>query len=575
MSHRGDYRHGQNQRNDERALARYDSRPRYRERSSRASDYITRPSRPEPDPIAIFVQPDHATYKIRLDHGDSGYGGSDSDYMNVPVDTKDDLISPHAHDQGFVTTRKSEHRTREAQRTSNRQPDDASRAEAKHSRQRKERISRQEERPSSYDESDHYIGFSQPISSSRNRPTQERRSTDSSVPYEGPSDHRIYTDGWGSKHEFMQSHGIKPGEPGSYEEAGELLDKYREFDARYAREQAELRDRQPDDGFVSRTTHRAQTLHQEPDCEDKSNYRIVKDGWGDKHTFMRSHGLKPGDPDDYQEATDLLDRYRDLDSQHARDNHKETRSYDKISRRKKHSSRNYEPPQRHAPPPVYENESDMSYQSGESYTHSARGFSVPDSDFSSFPPPPPPPPPMPYASRRSQSYTAATTNSHADFSSSPSVHQPMRAYSPPRRAHEFNAAHAGFAYTRAIRQRRSTSSLRSPRHPETVHSGFVNTPPVHRPYSYEGSDTASLRAGSDDEFDGDGGFRGGSGFVSADSGIASRRGSGSDYYYGSEGSRSDVIRGGGSDVVYGSEYMSDTAVEHDDYDDEYDSDYDD
>jgi hypothetical protein len=41
-----------------------------------------------------------------------------------------------------------------------------------------------------------------------------------------------------------------------------------------------------------------------------SDYKFIKDGWGDKHNFMASYGIKPT-PDGYEEARVLLDGLRE------------------------------------------------------------------------------------------------------------------------------------------------------------------------------------------------------------------------------------------------------------------------
>jgi hypothetical protein len=53
-----------------------------------------------------------------------------------------------------------------------------------------------------------------------------------------------------------------------------------------------------------------------PDPAAKSNYQYLKEGgWEHKHEFMRSHGLKTWEHDDYQEANEILDKYRELDAE--------------------------------------------------------------------------------------------------------------------------------------------------------------------------------------------------------------------------------------------------------------------
>lgn len=45
----------------------------------------------------------------------------------------------------------------------------------------------------------------------------------------------------------------------------------------------------------------------------KSNYQIIKEGWGDRPTFQASYGL-PMDPDGIEEGNKILDGFREADS---------------------------------------------------------------------------------------------------------------------------------------------------------------------------------------------------------------------------------------------------------------------
>lgn len=49
----------------------------------------------------------------------------------------------------------------------------------------------------------------------------------------------------------------------------------------------------------------------------KSDYKIVKDGWGDRKNFMENHGLRLHNSDDYDTAHQILDGYRRIDAQSA------------------------------------------------------------------------------------------------------------------------------------------------------------------------------------------------------------------------------------------------------------------
>lgn len=508
--------------------------------------------------------------------------------MDQSVETKDDHISPYAHDQGFISSTTSLRESQEAQQfLKSHKPTHHSPAEYTSERPESDLVPPHEKRPNRYDEDTHYTRDPQPGHLFGGAPPHVRRPADSNPPCEVQSDHRIYTDGWGSKHNFMRCHGLKPGEPGSYEEAGELLDKYREFDARYAREQARHNDCQSSDGFTSRNTRGRRSsdydTDHDPIYEDNSAHRTPKIGRSNKRTPTRAYGPNHGEASNYQEATETLHRYRDVDAQHAHDTrqapcersreigfnrhgHGHGHGHESHHRHHHHGR-----PQRYEHPDMHDNESDFSYQSATSLDRSARGFSVADSDFS------PLPSPLGLAITPSLDQdTSDLHTSHTAPSSLPSYRRSISPYVPLHSHDSFNQAHAGFPYTRAIRQRHSASSPRRPRYASTVGSGFTHTPSTYqgRGQSYAGSDVAtdSIQDGSDVDYDTSDGVVASSGFFSASaSGVAS----GSDYFIDSDGSRSDVMAAGGSDVVYGSDYMSDTAVEHDDYDDDYDEDYDD
>jgi hypothetical protein len=59
-----------------------------------------------------------------------------------------------------------------------------------------------------------------------------------------------------------------------------------------------------------------------PPRTENSNYQIVKAGWGIGHDFMRSLGLKPGEHNAYEKASELLDKYRELDARSAADEYR-------------------------------------------------------------------------------------------------------------------------------------------------------------------------------------------------------------------------------------------------------------
>ncbi|KAF2849018.1 hypothetical protein T440DRAFT_509101 [Plenodomus tracheiphilus IPT5] len=558
--YRRNYSDGQYRSNSGLVPGYYDSRSHNRESSSRSSDYITRPAKPKSDPISIWVQPDHATYKIRLDRSDSGYAGSGagSDYIDLSIDPKDDHISPYAHDQGFVSKHRPFHESPEAELPSEgRHGISSSLPGFTTGQHANEHIARREKRSDGYDEDAHYRKHPELVRSSSRKTRHERRARDRSAPHEEQSDYRMYTDGWGSKHNFMRSHGIKPSEPGSYEEAGELLDRYRELDSLHSRDHPRHEDRQASGGFTSRMTREKRLPGYDPVFEEESNYRIAKDGRSDHHKFKRSHGLKPGDPDDYQEANELLHQYRDLDAQYARDTRPEPHQRRKSSH-KRYLSHNHPPPPTPNQPYTYDNESELSYQSSTSHNHSARGFSVTDSDFFSTPSPLQENIPHLHLNQNPRNYLA--TN-HAVFSSPPPTPSP---YSPRTAPPSFNNVHAGFAYTRAIRQHHSPSS---PRYSHTSHAGFMPTTPSYRSggggggggggHSYVGSDAASdsIPFNSDDESDAS---LGSSGVFNANESGESGFVSGSEYFLESEGSRSDVLSGGESEVGagYASGYLS-------------------
>jgi len=49
-----------------------------------------------------------------------------------------------------------------------------------------------------------------------------------------------------------------------------------------------------------------------------SKYRTAKDGWGSKHGFMTSYGLKTYSPEDHEEANAILDAFQELDAKASR-----------------------------------------------------------------------------------------------------------------------------------------------------------------------------------------------------------------------------------------------------------------
>ena len=53
--------------------------------------------------------------------------------------------------------------------------------------------------------------------------------------------------------------------------------------------------------------------------KEKSNYQMIKEGgWGNRHDFIRSHGLKTQDLNADDDANNILDGYRKIDSQSSR-----------------------------------------------------------------------------------------------------------------------------------------------------------------------------------------------------------------------------------------------------------------
>lgn len=414
--------------------------------SSHSSDYIIRPPQSKSSEyISISIQPDYGT-TVKLRHSsDSGYADSGSDYMEDPIETKDDHISPYAHDQGFVSSDVSLAESEEAQELlKNQKAIEAPTAEDRNEVHGAERDARHEKRSSRYDDEDaHYMSDSEPGDYFSGAHTRDRCSASRGPSDEDPPDYRTWRDGRGSKHEFTRSHGVRTEEPDSYEEAGELLDKYRKFEARYAREQARLQDRSVSDGFISRSSRSRRPSHYDP-------------------TY---------DPVDVGSSRQ---RYRAIEAPPTSDIRPEPGRHERSRRpkqHKKHPARPRPQPLQRMLPDIPTTESDFSHPS------SPRGFSVADSDLFSLASPLEEVslrgarlPHMPPAALRRRSttstYTTATTTT-------PSTSTPPT----PRTAH-YNALpppRAPFAYTRAIRQNRTPT-------PPCTRNRY-SIPPPHPPHT--------------------------------------------------------------------------------------------
>ncbi|KAF2833770.1 hypothetical protein CC86DRAFT_462054 [Ophiobolus disseminans] len=77
----------------------------------------------------------------------------------------------------------------------------------------------------------------------------------------------------------------------------------------------------------------------------KSNYQIMKDaGFNNKREFMRAHGLRTWEPEDYDIANDILEQYRDIDTQNRQRSSSGRR--DHTSRSRSVEFQSYPPPAR-------------------------------------------------------------------------------------------------------------------------------------------------------------------------------------------------------------------------------------
>ncbi|KAF1940185.1 hypothetical protein EJ02DRAFT_238224 [Clathrospora elynae] len=149
--------------------------------------------------------------------------------------------------------------------------------------------------------------------------------------------------------------------------------RHSRYDDRYT---ASSRSRSPDCSASSRNMG-ARSVAQD---EGKSNYQILKDGnWDNKHDFMRGHGLKTWEDDDYQEANQILDKYREVDAQSAcasnGEYHERSRDFESLS----------SDPGYHRSSSRYEDEEKASdIESCRSGTHSNRESCAPSSARSGF-----------------------------------------------------------------------------------------------------------------------------------------------------------------------------------------------
>jgi hypothetical protein len=73
------------------------------------------------------------------------------------------------------------------------------------------------------------------------------------------------------------------------------------------------------DAFYEEERSPLRSVNYAAPIEEKSNYQLMIDaGFTSKHEFMRAHGLKTWEPDDYEAANEILNGYREVDAQNSR-----------------------------------------------------------------------------------------------------------------------------------------------------------------------------------------------------------------------------------------------------------------
>ena len=175
--------------------------------------------------------------------------------MHSFVEPQEDHISAYTHDQGFLPNGRPVYEGREVSRSS---------------------WSQQGLRPPTPKFSqDEYIATKLPIYSPKRQSfpsiTKDDHHDDSAC--RERSDRDMYKS-WGTRHDFMRSHGLKPGAYKSYKEASELLDQYRELDARSTFKDREHNNRQPSDRYSSRNIYGTSLSdNSDLDYQNQSNHR--------------------------------------------------------------------------------------------------------------------------------------------------------------------------------------------------------------------------------------------------------------------------------------------------------------
>jgi hypothetical protein len=174
-----------------REAARNKGHPQHRdyERVSRSTDHVPRPRISSTD----YMPPSRQDHSPPPERSTFRYSSPGSDYIDRPEDSRSDYI------------------------------DAGTPASCRYGTSR-----------AVYD--DRYDGgFSRsrsPATSDMSRHRDNRSDIDYSPPREEKSNYQLLKEGgWGTKRDFMRSHGLKTWKPDDYQKANEMLDKYREVDA--------------------------------------------------------------------------------------------------------------------------------------------------------------------------------------------------------------------------------------------------------------------------------------------------------------------------------------------------------
>lgn len=291
---------------------RYRTSPRSYESSSHFSDYISRPTYADADYISKPPQPRDITDHPRREHSNASL-----DYRRSFVEQEHGQASPYGRGREFVPSDRSSYEGWEVPHYSRSlQGCQAPTRESAHDEYLARRTSFYDSRPSNETLKAGYL----PRASQQGQYIPPITRDDH---YDKPlcrdrSDRDIYKS-WGTKHDFMRSHGLKPGDLDAYEEASKLLDQYRELDTRETFNDREYSNRQSNSSSRSQNMY-GRSSHNDNDSNRRyqSNHHTVEADWGDKHEVKRNHDTHFKDPNAYQQENSIPWEYGDRDPSHQR-----------------------------------------------------------------------------------------------------------------------------------------------------------------------------------------------------------------------------------------------------------------